>query len=254
MAKVANKKANRISSNGSGKAPKVTSVVLKELNFPIIEITVKGGVATRGTSMLVQNCFGAKVRQQLVEAQVASDKPKKARHTARCPEEEVSEACHWMDPSQKPKFTFIEKENRWEFDEEEVAKVMTTAKFGVPLTAFKKAAVSACRCEKKFKMTEMRQALFVMGTDHPSLALIESKEPMLVNKSSVRLANNAPYERFRPSWLNWSCKFAVEYNSNFMSAADVVHQFSLAGKSVGVGEGRPEKGGDDWGRFIVASS
>jgi hypothetical protein len=246
MAKVAKKEVNRISSNGSGKAPKIASVVLNEPNFPVIEFTVEG------TSMLVQNNFSEKIRQQLVEAQVASDKPKKTSHKARCLENEVSEACHWLDPSLKPEFTFIEKENRWEFDEEEYKRIMTTAKFGVKLTAFKRAVVSACR-STNFKMTEMRQAVFVMGVEHKELALIESDQPMVVRSDGVRLQNKQPYERFRPSWPNWSCRLAVEYNADVFRAADVVNLFQLAGKSVGVGEGRPEKGGDDWGRFRVVT-
>ena len=246
MAKVAKKEVNRISSNGSGKAPKIASVVLKEPNVPVIELTVEG------TSLLVQTAFSEKIRRQLLEAQLASDKPQQPNHKARCLEDEVSEACHWFDPSLKPEFTFIEKENRWEFDGEAVTKVMTTAKFGVPLTAFKKAAVAACR-STNFKMTEMKQALFVMGVDHKELALIESDRPMLVRSDCVRLKNGQPYESFRPSWPNWSCRFAVEYNADVLNAADVVNLFHLAGKSVGVGEGRPEKGGDDWGRYHVVT-
>jgi hypothetical protein len=193
MAKVAKKEVNRISSNGSGKAPKIASVVLKEPNFPVIELTVEG------TSMLVQNAFSEKIRRQLLEAQLASDKPQKTNHKARCLEDEVSEACHWFDPSLKPEFTFIEKEN------------------------------------------------------HKELALIESDRPMIVRSDCVRLKNGQPYERFRPSWPNWSCRFAVEYNADVLNAADVVNLFHLAGKSVGVGEGRPEKGGDDWGRYHVVT-
>jgi hypothetical protein len=68
----------------------------------------------------------------------------------------------------------------------------------------------------------------------------------------VRLSGmqHAPDIRFRPEYLDWSLTVDVEYPKTMITPESIVNLVSTAGKFVGLGESRPEKGGE-WGTFTV---
>lgn len=57
--------------------------------------------------------------------------------------------------------------------------------------------------------------------------------------------------RKRPCFKTWSLKFEIEYDDDEISAAMIQEILEYAGRRVGIGDFRPEKGGP-FGRFAVA--
>lgn len=70
----------------------------------------------------------------------------------------------------------------------------------------------------------------------------------------VRLSGmqHAPDIRFRPEYSDWSIDIDVEYPAEMITPDSIVNLVSTAGKFVGLGEHRAEKGGE-WGTFTVAA-
>ena len=56
--------------------------------------------------------------------------------------------------------------------------------------------------------------------------------------------------RKRPCFNNWSLRFIVEYDEDEINAAMINELLSYAGKRIGVGDFRPERGGP-FGRFMI---
>lgn len=116
--------------------------------------------------------------------------------------------------------------------------------YGFPAVAFKSAAVSATRFVEDMKMTELRGALHIVG----DLVKIEGKPTP--REDMVRVGMGSADIRYRGEFLKWSAELIVQFNSRFISAAQIVNIFNNAGFGVGVGEWRPEKNGS-FGRFHV---
>lgn len=64
----------------------------------------------------------------------------------------------------------------------------------------------------------------------------------------VRVGSGAVDLRYRPEFREWRCIFHCEYDADLLRKDDVKNLVDKAGFGVGVGEWRPEKGGD-YGRF-----
>lgn len=62
----------------------------------------------------------------------------------------------------------------------------------------------------------------------------------------------APDLRYRPQYDNWSIPIVLSFNRRLLSPAQLVNLLKVAGFHVGLGEHRPEKGGD-WGMFTVVA-
>jgi hypothetical protein len=56
--------------------------------------------------------------------------------------------------------------------------------------------------------------------------------------------------RYRPQFDQWSVDINIEYDADLLQQGDIVNLIDRAGFGVGVGEWRPEKGGE-FGRFAV---
>ncbi len=57
--------------------------------------------------------------------------------------------------------------------------------------------------------------------------------------------------RKRPCFMNWVLSFVLEYDEDEISPADVKTILDYAGRRVGIGDFRPERGGP-FGRFLVS--
>lgn len=58
--------------------------------------------------------------------------------------------------------------------------------------------------------------------------------------------------RKRPCFSNWSLRFTLEYDDLELSAAMIKELLEYAGRRIGIGDFRPEKGGP-FGRFMVTA-
>jgi len=123
-------------------------------------------------------------------------------------------------------------------------------KYGFPATGFKKAMVSACRYAEGFSMTKAYGAFHILG----DLVEIKGAKPVM-RTDVVRIGNFGKKTadiRYRGEFKDWKIDLRILYNARVVSKQMLAHLLNLAGFAVGVGEWRPEKGGQ-FGMFEVAS-
>lgn len=122
-----------------------------------------------------------------------------------------------------------------------------------PSVAFTRAMFSAVSGKKFGKMTArtaIKGAVFV--TEPFSLVLDGDgnlqtryeidRRPVVVGKARIL--------RCRPSYPEWRMKIALEVDTAILNRGHVAEALSLAGRIIGIGDYRPEKGGG-FGRFRV---
>lgn len=121
---------------------------------------------------------------------------------------------------------------------------LPNGKYGIPASGLKNCAVSACKFIEGFPMTKARGAFFV---HEDADGLVEIKHNgRRVDERIVRLNGpaNVPMVRFRPRFDKWSCTFKITYDTDTISAEQLVNIYERAGFSIGLCEYRPEKDGN----------
>jgi hypothetical protein len=125
----------------------------------------------------------------------------------------------------------------------------------VPVTALKKACVTAGTAMDNLTKVAIRQALFVAPADDPSSPLvpIESNgKPAvgIMREDPVTIGKGTRDLRYRPQYESWKLRIVVAYNSVLISRDQLLALVQSAGWGVGICEGRPEKNSAlGWGRF-----
>lgn len=125
---------------------------------------------------------------------------------------------------------------------------------GMPMIAFKAATVGGARFYHSVTMTALRQFMFFDGTigvDGQQLAIIEGEPRM--REDVVRVNRGGSDLRYRPEYPQWRTELSVTYVKSALTQGSVLSLIDAGGIGVGVGEWRPEKGGD-FGRYTVDSS
>ena len=187
----------------------------------ILSVTVRGIAG----SPLVVHAFAEKAKQEIRDKQ-----QKKARRAKeqRKPDDEVMAAK--------------------QFDVE--------GRECVPVTALKKAIISAATAFDDLKKVALRQALFVTPTvdrasmlvpieryDGSSAVGVKREDAVTIGVSTRALA-------YRPEYIEWQLRFQVEFNPRLVSEEQVLALIDQAGWGVGICEGRPERTSAlGWGRF-----
>lgn len=127
-----------------------------------------------------------------------------------------------------------------------------------PITAIKKAIVSAGTAMDNITKVAIRQAVFVAPTLAPASMLvpIETSSGALaigvMREDAVTIGINTRGLAYRPMYLDWALHVTVEYNSRLLSEDQVLALAEQAGWGVGICEGRPERSSAlGWGRFTV---
>lgn len=176
-------------------------------------------------SLLVVHAFAEKAKEEIRQKQ--AKKAKKAKEERNPPTE--AEAAKYFD-----------KENRE----------------CVPVTAVKKALISAAVAFDGMTKVSLRQALFVAPAADPASALVpiedHSGKPMTgtMREDAVTIGINTRNLAYRPQYENWQIRVIVEYNPRIISKEQLLALFDQAGWGVGICEGRPEKTSAlGWGRF-----
>jgi hypothetical protein len=79
---------------------------------------------------------------------------------------------------------------------------------------------------------------------------------LIKREDVVRLSGigNPPDLRYRKAFEDWWVELVVEFNHKLISLQNIIDLMNLTGYSCGVAEMRPEKSGDGFGRFRVATS
>lgn len=127
-------------------------------------------------------------------------------------------------------------------------------RFGFPAIGFKDCTVSAARYykSKSVSMVMLKQVIFIggeIGADGQKLVEIMG-EPAIMREDVVRVGQGGTDLRYRPQYTNWHATLRVRYVTSQLSRASVLSLVDAGGFGVGVGEWRPERGGD-MGTFTI---
>jgi hypothetical protein len=195
----------------------------KEAQLIVIPEIAEGQVIIEvtGISSLICHNFGEKSKKQMLDKQLGKPRMKKA---AKDPQQDFKDSLYPL-PGKK-------------------------GRFGFPASGFKKAMVSACRYVDGINMTYAKGAFHVDGD---LLEILNTKPKM--REDVVRL-NSGPSPvadlRYRAEFSEgWKVKVPISFNRRAINAESIANLLNIAGRSVGVGEWRPEKSGN-FGRFKIA--
>lgn len=166
-----------------------------------------------GDSALIMHKWSEKAKKEMLDKQMKRAKTAKA---AKDPEQDYKDSMYVED-----------------------------GKYVFPVVAFKSAAVDACSHVEGVTKVEARGAFHING----EWAVIDGKPNM--REDMVRVGMGTADIRYRGEFKKWSTELTVRYNSNVLSAEQIVNLFNTAGFAIGVGEWRPQKDGS-FGMFHVA--
>lgn len=132
---------------------------------------------------------------------------------------------------------------------ERAAYYTEDGKYGIPAMALKSAVIGAAHKDIGVEKTLVRKALFLECKDRNSVLVMDCDEPE-IREDCVRVGMGSTDLRYRPYFYRWAVDVAWEVDQELLTVDDLVNLVNRAGFGVGIGEWRPEKGGD-YGRFEV---
>ena len=121
-------------------------------------------------------------------------------------------------------------------------------KYAIPATAVKKAIITAAHKDLGIEKTLVKKSLFVLA-DETGMIELDCGEPTM-RQDVVRVGMGSTDLRYRPEFAEWCVTAEIQYDAENLRTDDIVTLLDRAGFGVGLGEMRPERGGD-YGRFRV---
>lgn len=208
------------------KATETTEVVIPAINVKTAEIHIVGD------SPLIMHKWSEKAKKEILDKQMKKAKTK--GHDAKDPVRDFIDSIYWLEGEPEEK------------TEEGFAKaIQNGARFGFPSVAFKASAVAAgYRAGVTKNMVSMNAAFHIDGEFVEIVGIPQMREDM------VRVGMGVADIRYRGEFQNWSATFTVKYNASAISLEQLVNLFNLGGFACGLGEWRPERGGQ-YGMFHV---
>lgn len=207
------------------KGEMIRSLVIAAPNFQ----TVQFGIV--GTAPLVMHKFSLKAKNEMKDAMGKTKGAKMGKKDPVNWDERLDQAIHYS----------------------------TEGWIGIPCSAFRAAAISACRIVG-FKMTLAKLGIFIRpdGIDREEgTPLIKLNGDYQAVDHVVRLAKAGSSTIVRrPMWEQWNAVVTVDYDGDMFSSADLYNLFMRVGLQVGLLEGRPDSTnstGMGWGTFKIDS-
>lgn len=189
---------------------KSNSVTIKDFNIRTVSVKIKG------ISPLIVNNWNEKTKSEM-EAK-HQGKAKTEKHKIRVPEDEFDSSKH---------------KSPLGFD-------------GFPAGGFKKSLIRGAKMTGMV-MKDTAMALFI-NPDCIEKQLVKIKGDCRMRTDMVRIGMGSADVRYRAEYLNWSATLNIEFNEGMVSVEQILQMIKAAGYGCGIGEWRPEKGGD-YGRF-----
>lgn len=185
-----------------------------------------------GDSPLIVHKWSEKAKKEILDKQMKKAKTK--GHDAKDPVRDFIESLYWIDGEPEDK------------TEEGFAHAIESgARFGFPSVAFKASAVSA-----GYRSGVTKDKVSMNAAFHIDGELVEIKGIPEMREDMVRIGMGTADIRYRGMFSDWSATFRVKYNASAISLEQLVNLINLGGFACGLGEWRPEKGGQ-FGMFHV---
>jgi len=126
-----------------------------------------------------------------------------------------------------------------------------------PVTALKKAIITAATAFDDITKVGLRQAVFVdsitaPGADYIPIETLEGKPAVgVMREDAVTIGINTRGLTYRPEYKEWQLRIRIEFNPRIVSEEQLLALVDQAGWGVGICEGRPERSSAlGWGRFM----
>lgn len=226
MSRLVTKPESSAGSNGSSspEKKKTEQVVISKPNLITIILPIIG------TSPYVQCAFPEKAKRMMMEKMQLGDKAAKGKRAQRGARD-------------------------FDADFRGSLHVGSNGEYGIPASAFRQAAISACRLVN-FKMTLAKLSVFVVADfyDDNGTPLVKLDGKPARHDAPGRNANGGVDIRIRAMFKEWKAKVKVRFDADQFAVADVVNLFCRIGEQIGIGEGRfdsRESAGIGWGCFRV---
>lgn len=181
-------------------------------------------VPITGISPLIMHNFGAKQRQKMLAGMQGVKTPK----TNKDPQAEYEAAFH----------------------------LLSDGTGGFPAAGFKLATVGAARFYGgDVTMTALRQSMFFFGewSDKDPQQLVRIDGEVTMREDVVRVARGGTDLRYRPMYQQWKATLNIVYVKSMLTRDSLISLVDAGGMGVGVGEWRPERGGD-FGQYQIDAS
>lgn len=118
---------------------------------------------------------------------------------------------------------------------------------GIPAQAIKGSIIGAAHKDLGIEKTLVRKALFIKSDDSKILPINCTEANLREDCLNVGTGKDL---RYRPEFRGWSCDLEIEYDAELLELNALMNLINRAGFGVGVGEMRPELGGE-YGRFEI---
>jgi hypothetical protein len=186
-----------------------------------------------GDSPLVTHAWSEKAKAMMLGKQMKQ--PKMAKE-AKDPEEDFCNSLYWISPKPKGKLS---------------RDSVKGGTFGVPVVAFKSAAVSACSSVDGITKVQARGAFHING-ELTTILDPHTGKPAIpeMSEDMVRIAMGTADIRYRGKFDRWAVELSIRYNPSVLTPDQIANLFNVAGFACGVCEHRPECNGS-WGMFHV---
>lgn len=185
---------------------------LKQIRSENLSFTI------RGISPLIQHAWSEKAKEMMREKHAGK---KSKNRDVRDPASEMRAATYYTDEE----------------------------KYGIPAMAFKSSLIAAAHKDIGIEKTLLRKALFIHCDDSNGVMEMECPDPVM-REDCVRVGAGSADLRYRPEFRDWSVRVSVTFDSELLQVQDIINLVNRAGFGCGIGEWRPEKGGE-FGRFEV---
>lgn len=202
------------------------TVSIPAINIQYATITVVGD------SPLIVHKWSEKAKKEILDKQ--QKKAKSKGHDAKDPVRDFIESMYWLEsePEEKTEDGFAKA-------------IQIGARFGFPSVAFKASAVAA-----GYRTGVTKDKVSMNAAFHIDGEFVEIKGTPEMREDMVRVGMGAADIRYRGEFKEWSATFRVKYNASAISLEQLVNLFNLGGFACGLGEWRPEKGGQ-YGMYHV---
>lgn len=187
---------------------------------PIRKLLVTTGI--KSTSPMIQHRWSEKALQMMRDKHAGK---KTKNRDVRNPEKEGRDAAYLTDDD----------------------------RYGVPAMAVKSAVLSAAHKDLGVPRTMVMKSLFLVCSDKNMVIPFKDYSEPHIREDAVTVGSSSTDLRYRPQFDTWSTVVQWELDSELLQVGDLVNLISRAGFGVGVGEWRPEKGGE-YGRFEIDST
>lgn len=165
-----------------------------------------------------------------------------------------------LDPLKKLQSTFTSKRKKTDEDHEEIARIEWTGALYYdeatgPFIPGRMIKAMLIQAAKKTREAPKIKSGMIINTDKAPLQYKGPRTPeKLWNKKEFAdmrsvVVQRARIMRCRPIFHVWGIDVEIVFDENIIDRADILRLLETGGQMIGIGDYRPENGGD-FGRFI----